>query len=51
MLILVIATGWRARGLATAQLGALKKKFLPRPQPPAALKEDFRKWLKEMRPN
>ena len=35
---------WRARGLTTAQLDILKKKFTPSENAPAALKEDYQKW-------
>jgi uncharacterized protein YjbI with pentapeptide repeats len=35
---------WRARGLTTAQLDILKKKFVPSENAPAALKADYQKW-------
>jgi hypothetical protein len=40
------ANWWRARGLTTLQLDALGKQFAPTASAPAALKEDYARWLK-----
>lgn len=38
---------WRARGLTSAQVEALKRNFTPRPDASSQLREDFDKWLEE----
>ncbi len=35
---------WHARGLTSAQIEMLKKKFAPSENAPALLKEDYQKW-------
>ena len=41
------ANWWRARGLTTPQLNALKKKFPPTESASAALREDYARWSGE----
>jgi uncharacterized protein YjbI with pentapeptide repeats len=41
------ANWWRARGLTTEQIGALKNKFAPGETADAGLRDDYRAWLGE----